>query len=82
MEAIKHRIQISLDDWQYQLLLDLSSKSKKSLSALIRELITEKFAPKGVAENDPGYGIVGIGASGRKHTARDHDSVLYGKTGR
>jgi hypothetical protein len=80
MEAIKHRTQISLDDWQYQVLLDLSRKTKKSLSALIREMITEKFAPKaGVAENDPVYSIVGIGGSGRKHTARDHDAVLYGK---
>ena len=37
MESIKHRTQISLDDWQYQTLLDLSRKTKKSLSALIRE---------------------------------------------
>ena len=79
MEAVKHRTQISLDDWQYQLLLDLSRKTRKSLSALIRELITEKFASTGVAENDPIYSIVGIGGSGRKHTARDHDAVLYGK---
>ena len=81
MEAIKHRTQISLDDWQYQTLLDLSRKTKKSLSALIREMITEKFAPKDgvVAENDPVYSIVGIGSSGQKHTARDHDAVLYGK---
>jgi len=80
MEAIKHRTQISLDDWQYQTLLDLSRKTKKSLSALIREMISEKFAPKpGVTENDPVYSIVGIGASGQKHTARDHDAVLYGK---
>lgn len=79
MEAIKHRTQISLDDWQYQVLLDQSRKTRKSLSALIRELITEKFASTGVAENDPVYSIVAIGASGRKHTARDHDAVLYGK---
>ena len=80
MEAIKHRTQISLDDWQYQVLLDLSRKTKKSLAALIREMITEKLAPKaGVAENDPIYSIVGIGGSGLKHTARDHDAVLYGK---
>jgi hypothetical protein len=80
MEAIKHRTQISLDDWQYQVLLDLSSKTKKSLSALIREMITEKLAPKaGVAENDPIYSIVGIGGSGLKHTTRDHDAVLYEK---
>jgi hypothetical protein len=80
MEAIKHRTQISLDDWQYQVLLDLSRKTKKSLSALIREMVTEKLAPKaGMAENDPIYSIVGIGGSGLKHTARDHDAVLYGK---
>lgn len=80
MEAIKHRTQISLDDWQYQTLLDLSRKTKKSLSALIREMINEKFAPKpGVPENDPVYSIVGIGGSGQKSTARDHDAVLYGK---
>ena len=80
MDAIKHRTQISLDDWQYQLLLDLSRKSRKSLSALIREMITEKFAPKpGVAEDDPVYSIVGIAGSGQKYTARDNDAVLYGK---
>lgn len=79
MEAVKHRTQISLDDWQYQVLLDLSRKTRKSLSALIREMITEKFAPSGVAEHDPVYSIVGIGTSNRKNTARDHDAVLYGK---
>lgn len=80
MEAIKHRTQISLDDWQYQVLLDVSRKTKKSLSALIREMITEKFAATtGEAGSDPVFGIVGIGSSGRKTTARDHDAVLYGK---
>jgi hypothetical protein len=80
MEASKHRTQISLDDWQYQVLLDVSRKTKKSLSALIREMITEKFtAAAGEAGNDPVFGIVGIGSSGQKKTARDHDAVLYGK---
>lgn len=80
MEAVKHRTQISLDDWQYQLLLDLSRKTRKSLSALIREMITEKLAPKAgvVAEGDPLYSIVGMGSSGQRHTARTHDAVLYG----
>jgi hypothetical protein len=82
MDAIKHRTQISLDDWQYQVLLDLSRKTKKSLSALIREMITEKFtAVPGEAGTDSVFGIVGIGSSGHKHTARDHDAVLYGKKG-
>ena len=80
MDAIKHRTQISLEDWQYQVLLDLSRKAKKSLSALIREMITEKFAAtSGEPGSDPVFGVVGIGSSGRKKTARNHDTVLYGK---
>ena len=80
MQTVKHRTQISLDDWQYQLLLDVSQKTRKSLSALIRELITERFAakPSDVA-TDPAFQIMGIGKSGHKDTARTHDSVLYGK---
>jgi len=80
MEAVKHRTQISLDDWQYHVLMDLSRKTKKSLSALIREIVSEKFATKpGEAGNDPLFGIVGIGSSGQKKSARIHDSILYGK---
>ena len=80
MEAIKHRTQISLEDWQYQVLLDLSRKTKKSLSALIREMITEKFsAASAKAGIDPVFGIVGIGSSGHSKTSSDHDAVLYGK---
>jgi len=81
METIKHRTQISLDDWQYQLLLEISRKSKKSLSALIRDLITDRFAatPEEI-RHDPVFEIVGIGKSGHKKTARNHDAVLYGKS--
>ena len=80
MDSVKHRTQISLDDWQYQILLDESRRIKKSLSALIRDMITEKFAVRpGESGCDPVFDIVGIGASGRTTTARDHDAVLYGK---
>ena len=80
MQSVKHRTQISLDDWQYQLLQDVSQKTKKSLSALIRELITERFASKPAdVLADPAFQIIGIGRSGHKKTAREHDSVLYGK---
>jgi len=80
METIKHRTQISLEDWQYQVLLDLSRKTKKSLSALIREMITEKFSAASTrAGSDPVFGIVGIGNSGHNKTSSDHDAVLYRK---
>lgn len=81
MEGIKHRTQISLDDWQYQLLLEVSRKTKKSLSSLIRDLITDKFAAKPEdISRDPIFEIAGIGSSGHKRTARDHDVVLYGNS--
>jgi hypothetical protein len=80
MEATKHRTQISLDDWQYHLLMNESRRTKKSLSALIRDLITDKFAVKaGKTGNDPIFDVVGIGSSGHKRTAREHDAILYGK---
>ena len=80
MDTVKHRTQISLDNWQYQVLLDESRKMKKSLSSLIREMVTEKFAAKpGEAASDPVFDIIGIGASGQTTTARNHDAVLYGK---
>lgn len=80
MQSAKHRTQISLDDWQYQLLHDVSQRTKKSLSALIRELITERFASKPAdVSTDAAFQIIGIGRSGHKETAREHDSVLYGR---
>jgi hypothetical protein len=80
MQTIKHRTQISLDDWQYQLLLDVSQKTRKSLSALIRDLITERFAAKpGDVDTDTAFQIMAIGNSGHKNTARTHDAVLYSK---
>jgi hypothetical protein len=80
MEGIKHRTQISLDDWQYRILLDVSRKTKKSLSSLIRELITERFPAKtDNISHDPIFDIVGLGGSGHQKTARNHDAVLYSK---
>jgi len=80
MQTLKHRTQISLDDWQYQLLLEVSQKTKKSLSSLIRDLITERFTTKPAdVSTDPVFQIMAIGKSGHKNTARKHDAVLYGK---
>lgn len=77
MNDSKHRTQISLDQWQYQVLLEASRKTRKSLSAMIRELITERFSVKADASRDSLNDIVGLGASGHRTTARKHDEVLY-----
>lgn len=80
MEATKHRTQISIEDWQYQILFDVSKRTKKSLSSIIRDLITEKFTkhPAGTKE-DSIWGIIGLGAGDESSVAREHDRFLYGK---
>ena len=77
MEATKHRTQISIEDWQYQILLEVSRKTKKSLSSLIRDLLTEKFSKQTMStKEDSIWGIIGIGAGAGSSVAREHDRFL------
>ncbi len=78
MESAKHRTQISLETWQYQALLETSRKTKKSLSNIIRELVSEKFSKQAaIAKSDPIMKIIGIGAGNGSPVAREHDKYLY-----
>lgn len=80
MESVKHRTQISLEDWQYQTLVELSRKTKKSLSAIIRELLSEKLlVPLADKKTDPISKLMGIGSGDGSPVARKHDKYLYGK---
>ena len=78
MSNIKHRTQISLESWQYEVLLEQSRKTKKSLACIVRELIAEKFGgDKWDREKDPIMGIIGIGSGDGAPIARNHDAFLY-----
>lgn len=81
METAKHRTQISLEGWQYNLLAEESRKTKKSLSQLIRELVSEKFAKAHARtkKKDSIFDIIGIVEGKNPNVARDHDKHLYGK---
>lgn len=80
METAKHRTQISLEDWQYQILLEMSKKEKKSLSSIIREFLSEKFSKQVVkTKKDSVWSIIGIGSGDGSPVAREHDSFLYSK---
>lgn len=80
MERGKHRTQISLEDWQYQMLQDLSRKTHRSLSAIIRDLLNEKFTKTpSDRRSDSLFGIVGLAAGDGASVAREHDDYLYGK---
>lgn len=80
METAKHRTQISLEDWQYQVLQEMSKKMKKSLSSIIRDLIREKFSKDTLkTKEDTLWGIIGLGAGDGSAVAREHDRFLYSK---
>ncbi|MEW6741022.1 MAG: hypothetical protein ACOYU2_09695 [Nitrospirota bacterium] len=80
METAKHRTQISLEDWQYQTLLEISKKTKKSLSNIIRDLLTEKFSKEAIkVKEDSVWSIIGIGSGDGSPVAREHDRFLYAK---
>ncbi len=80
MEGIKHRMQISLDDWQYQILVEISRKTKKSISSIIRDLLSEKLLVQTAnKERDPISEIIGIGRGDGSPVAREHDKYLYGR---
>jgi hypothetical protein len=78
MSTMKHRTQISLEPWQYEILMEQSRKTRKSLARIIRELIAEKFAgEKADREMDPIMGIIGMGSGDGAPIARSHDALLY-----
>jgi hypothetical protein len=80
MNSIKHRTQISLEDWQYNMLIEMSRKTKKSLSSIIRDLLAEKFSKlPSDKKQDPLFELVGIGSGDGSPVAREHDRYLYSK---
>jgi hypothetical protein len=80
MGGAKHRTQISLETWQYEALMEVSRKTRKSLAGILRDLIAEKFAGDKIKkENDPIMGIIGLGSGDGQAVARNHDKFLYGE---
>jgi hypothetical protein len=75
-----HRTQISLEDWQYEKLKAVSRKTKKSLSLIIRDLVSGGFSAQTVSKkNDSLSQLIGKGRGDGSSTARDHDQYLYSR---
>jgi hypothetical protein len=80
MESGMHRTQISLEKWQYQMLMELSRTTRKSLSAIVRDLVDEKLTKtSSYRKKDSLHGIVGLSSRDGASVAREHDDYLYGK---
>lgn len=78
--TMKHRTQISLDEWQYESLKTRGEREGRSLSDLIREAVTGYL----VDEEAPAAGRAGLGrirgiAADPGASGADHDRILYGR---
>ena len=70
-----HRAQILIEEWQYDTLKAEAERRGKSISEIVRELLSDRFDRK------PGKGglttITGI-VDDPKTSGKHHDSYLYG----
>ncbi len=73
-----HRTQISLEAKQYEWLLAESRRRGVSLSALIRQMVSERSAAT-PRRRDPLAAITGIAAGSGDPVGREHNRFLYGK---
>lgn len=79
MQSAKHRTQILLEHWQYEKLCEISHITQKSISTIIRDLISDKYLRKKSSKTtDPIMDVIGIGSGDGSSVAQDHDEFLYG----
>lgn len=74
-----HRSQILLEEWQYQHLSDEARRTDKSISQIVRELVTKWIEAQrtGPSAGDPFFDIIGMVSSGDGHIAEEHDKYIY-----
>jgi len=70
-----HRTQLLLESWQYEALRTRAQQEGRSISDLVREIITRALEP--TAGSNRLSEIEGIGEDAAAY-GRDHDRFLYG----
>jgi len=69
-----HRMQVIIEDWQYEHLKNISQEKGISISAIVREMITA-FIGEGTS-GESFSDICGLGED-FEGCGRDHDRLLY-----
>lgn len=70
------RTNIVLEQWQYDYLRDRAARERRSMSALVRDLVRVTAVPADTRPGrDPVLSIIGIGRG--RGGARHHDEILY-----
>ncbi len=74
------RVQMILEEWQHRWLAEEAQRRGMSMSALLRELLSEAIERRQMAdlEDDPLWGIIGLGAGPADGvTSENLDQALY-----
>lgn len=71
-----HKTHVLLEDWQYAALQSLAAQEQRSISALVREMLTSHLAAHPKTARQRLVAMEGIGADAHA-TGRDHDTFLY-----
>ena len=71
-----HKTHVFLEDWQYEALQALAAQEQRSISALVREMLTNHLAAHLQTTRQRLAAMEGIGADAHA-TGQDHDTFLY-----
>jgi hypothetical protein len=71
-----HRAQVLLDDWQYDALRSLAERKRRSISDVLREILTSALAASPAPAKKALRRIGGMG-SDRHASGEAHDRFLY-----
>jgi hypothetical protein len=73
-----YRAQVLLEEWQVQQLRSMSERQGRSVSELLREILTRELRESKGRKKGGLEEIAGI-ISDPKLSGRDHDEILYGR---
>jgi len=71
-----HKTHVVLEDWQYEALRTLAVQEHRSISDLVREMLTRHLAGNREIARQRLAAMEGIGADTHA-TGQDHDAFLY-----
>jgi len=71
-----HKTHVLLEDWQYEALQSLATQEQRSISALVREMLTSHLAVHLQTARQRLAAMEGIGADAQA-TGHNHDTFLY-----
>ena len=72
-----HRTQLLLEEWQYEELKVMSEREGRSISELVREMVSERLGRRGFRSTALAD-LAGLVKEGPADLGENHDYYLYG----